>query len=82
MNQQFSQDFTNLFKWDEIAKKIPDSTPILSSSLKSQIMLTAETLDNSGIGITQPTKNLAIELVRRIHDYNSSRKSFCLEDSP
>ena len=71
MNQKFSQDFTGLFK----RKQDPETkyqTP--RPMLKSRVMLAAEALDNCGIGISESTKVHAVELVRRINNYNSNNR--------
>ena len=71
MNQNFSHDFTGLFK----RKQDPETkyqTP--RPMLKSRVMLAAEALDNCGIGISESTKVHAVELVRRINNYNSNNR--------
>ena len=74
MNQKFSQDFTGLFKWNDISQEPQKTLPKTSTAFKSRLMLAAEALDNSGIGITQKNKNLTVELVKRIHNYNSNNR--------
>ena len=71
MNQKFSQDFTGLFKRKQDPEtKYQNSTPML----KSRVMLAAEALDKSGIGINQATRITPIELVRRINNYKADNR--------
>jgi hypothetical protein len=74
MNQKFSQDFTGLFKWNDISQEPQQTLPKTSPAFKSRLILAAEALDNSGIGITQKNKLNAVELIKRIHNYNSNNR--------
>ncbi len=76
MNQKFSQDFTALFAWgkndakEEQLQK-PRKIPIMN---RTRIKLAAAMLDKTGVGISHLSKVGAVEMLKRINDFNTNNR--------